>query len=33
LINSKELAEKKRKVAKSPKSKLQVKNRVFLLIV
>ena len=33
LINSKELAEKKRKVAKSPKSKLQVKSRVCLLIV
>jgi len=33
LINSKELAEKKRKVAKSSKNKLQVKSRVYLLIV
>jgi len=33
LINSKELAEKKKKVAKSPKRKLQVKSRVCLLIV
>jgi len=31
--NLKELAKKKRKVAKSLKSKLQIKNRICLLIV